>query len=359
LRAASAALIKSVRLACTGAAPHQKDDGHLAAVFFVPPPANTPANQSTNKQRRASMSLSRSTSENPAVDAVQDAADAVQDAVDAVQELRELSLDVIVANPSQPRRHFDDEALQELAGSVSECGVLQPVLVHLRLDGKYELLAGERRWRAAKLAGLQSIPALVSRYDDRASLEVGLIENMAREDLNPVEKARAFSTLMDEFGLIREQIGRRVGCHKSVVSNLTSLLKLSDEILELLECGELSAGHGSALLRAKNLDARLPLARAAIDEEWTVRTLEARACASNVALLESQHRGEQVRDPEQAQDLAALNLARAWGDLLGAEVNVRPIRQQLRMEVVFDLAADGIALAERLATVVSRGSKGR
>jgi ParB family chromosome partitioning protein len=291
---------------------------------------------------------------------VQDAADAVQDAVDAVQELRELSLDVIVANPSQPRRHFEEEALQELAGSVSECGVLQPVLVRPLQGGEYELLAGERRWRAAKLAGLQSIPALVSRYDDRASLEVGLIENMAREDLNPVEKARAFSTLMDEFGLIREQIGRRVGCHKSVVSNLTSLLKLPGEILELLECGELSAGHGSALLRVKDLDACLPLARAAIEQGWTVRTLEAHVCASNVALLESQQdRGEQGRDPEQAQDLAALNLARAWGDLLGAEVYVRPMRRQLRMEVVFDLPADGIALAERLATVVSRGSKGR
>ena len=282
-----------------------------------------------------------------------------QDTQSTAQELRELPLDVIVANPSQPRRHFDEEALQELAGSVSERGVLQPVLVHLRLDGKYELLAGERRWRAAGLAGLQSVPALVSRYDDRAELEVGLIENMAREDLNPVEKARALSTLAQEFGLSQRQIGQRVGCHKSVVSSLASLLKLSDEILELLERGELSAGHGNALLKAKDLDARLPLARRAIEQGWSVRTLEARACASNVALLESRHRGEQVRDPEQAQDLAALNLARAWGDLLGAEVNVRPMRGGLRMEVVFDLAADGIALAERLASVVSRGSKGR
>jgi ParB family chromosome partitioning protein len=296
-----------------------------------------------------------------------------------VQELRELSLDMIVASPSQPRRHFDDEALHELAGSMGERGVLQPVLVRPLRDGKYELVAGERRWRAAKIAGLQSIPALVSRYDDRAALEVGLIENMARQDLSPVEEARACATLSNEFGLMHRQIGQRVGRHETVVSSLISLLRLSAEILDLLERGELSAGHGRALLRVKDLDARLPLARAAIAEEWTVRTLEARARASNVDLLESQQDGSeqaqdpeqaedpeqaqdrsgQAQDPEQAQDLAALNLARAWGDLLGAEVQVRPMRsQQLRMEVVFDLAGDGIALAERLASVVARGSKG-
>ena len=280
----------------------------------------------------------------------------------AVQVLRELSLDMIVANPSQPRRRFDEEALRELAGSMSEHGVLQPVLVRPLQDGKYQLVAGERRWRAAQLAGLQSIPALASRYDDCAALEVGLIENMAREDLNPVEKARTFSTLVHEFGLTREQIGRRVGCHKSVVSNLTSLLKLSGEILELLERGELSTGHGLGLLRVKDLDARLPLARAAIEEGWSVRTLEARVLASNVDVLESQQDREQAQNPEQAQDLAALNLARSWGDLLGAEVQVRPMgatRRQLRMEVTFDFATEGMALAERLASVVARGSKGR
>jgi ParB family chromosome partitioning protein len=312
------------------------------------------------------MSLSRSTSENPAVDAVQDAAN-------AVQVLRELPLDLVLPNPSQPRCRFEAEALKALADSLSERGVLQPVLVRPLNEGMYQLVAGERRWRAAQLAGLQSIPALVSRYDDRASLEVGLIENMARKDLNPVEEARACTTLANEFGLSREQIGRRVGRHETVVSSLISLLRLSDEILELLERGELSAGHGRALLRVKDLDARLPLARAAIKEEWTVRTLEARASARNVDLLESQQDrseqgqdseqaqdlSEQAQDPEQAQDLAALNLARAWGDLLGAEVYVRPMRQQLRMEVVFDFAAEGIALAERLATVIARGSKGK
>ena len=278
----------------------------------------------------------------------------------AGQELRELPVNVVVPNPAQPRRHFDEEALQELAGSIKERGVLQPVLVRPLGEGSYQLLAGERRWRAAKIAGLQSIAALVSGYDDAAALEVGLIENVARQDLNPVEEARACATLSKEFGLTYQQIGDRVGRHLVVVTNLIGLLNLSDEILELLERGELSAGHGIVLRRVKDLDARLPLARSAVEQGWSVRALEGRVCASNVALLESQQdRGEQARDPEQAQDLAALNLARAWGDLLGAEVHVRPMRGQMRMEVVFDLAADGVALAERLAAVIARGSKGR
>jgi ParB family chromosome partitioning protein len=291
-------------------------------------------------------------------------------AAPAVQELRELPLHSILPNPAQPRRRFDEVELRELADSLSECGVLQPVLVRPLGEGMYQLVAGERRWRAAQLAGLASIPALVSSYDDRAALEVGLIENMARQDLNPVEQARACTTLADEFGLSRLQIGRRVGRCESMVSTLIGLLRLSAEILELLERGELSTGHGRALLHVKDLDARLALARAAIEQEWTVRTLEARARASNMDLLESQQeaqdsgqardRGEQAPDPKRAQDLAALNLARVWGDLLGSEVYVRSLRRrQLRMEVAFGSAAEGIALVDRLAAAIARGSKGR
>jgi ParB family transcriptional regulator, chromosome partitioning protein len=287
-----------------------------------------------------------------------------------MQELRELPLDVIVPDPSQPRRHFGEEALMGLAGSMGERGVLQPVLVRPLQDGMYQLVAGERRWRAAKLADLQSIPALVSRYDDAAALEVALIENLARKDLNPVEQARAFATLSNEFGLTHRQIGKRVGRHETVVSSYVRLLRLSEEILELLERGTLSEGHGRALLRAKDPQARSQLARAAVQEGWTVQRIEARASASNVDLLASQQdrseqvqdpndqaqdRSEQAQDPEQAQDLAALSLARSWGDLLGAEVHVRPMsRRQLRMEVEFDFASEGLALADRLVAAISR-----
>lgn len=271
-----------------------------------------------------------------------------------VQELRELPLQAIVPNASQPRRHFDEVALKELAGSLQEKGVLQPVLVRPQRDGMYQLVAGERRWRAAKIAGFPTIPALVFHHDDLAALEIALIENLARKDLNPVEEARAFATLAKEFGLTYQQIGHRVGRHKSVVANLVRLLGLSEEILELLERGELSAGHGVALLRAKDPQARPQLARAAVEEGWSVRTLEARVRASNVGAPSSQ------QDPDQVQDLAVLNVATIWGDLLGVEVHVRPLpRRQLRMEVVFDFPAEGIALADRLAAGIARGSKGR
>ena len=157
-----------------------------------------------------------------------------------IQQLRDVSVDMIEPNLSQPRRRFDEGTLQELAGSIGERGVLQPVLVRPGTDGSYELIAGERRWRAAKLAGLETIPALVSSHDDAAALQIALIENMVRADLNPVEEARAFATLSQEFGLSHRQIAIRVGRNISVVSNTIRLLQLSEEILELVERGQLS-----------------------------------------------------------------------------------------------------------------------
>ena len=248
-----------------------------------------------------------------------------------------------------------------LAGSMGERGVLQPVLVRPLRDGKYELLAGERRWRAARIAGLERIPALVSAYDDAAALQIALIENMAREDLNPVEQARACNTLVKELGLNQGQVGQLVGRHNTVVSNLIGLLNLSEEILGFLERGDLSESHGITLLKAKDPEARQQLARAAVQGGWSLRALQARVRKSNVDLLESlQDRGEQARDPKQARDLEAVNVARAWGDLLGAEVHVRPIRKErMRIEVEFDFASEGIALAERLASMVAGGSTSR
>jgi ParB family chromosome partitioning protein len=277
---------------------------------------------------------------------------------DAVQALRELPVEEIEPNPSQPRRHFDEAALQALAGSIRECGVLQPVLVRPSPDDKYVLVAGERRWRAAKLAGLQSIPALVSRYDDLEALEAALIENMAREDLNPVEEARACVTLTQEFGLTYWQIAELVGRDKTVVANLMRLLKLSEEILELLESGELTASHGIALLMADDLQARGALAGAAVQEGWSVLELERRVRASNMDVLPPGSSQEQRPNRRQERDLAALHLAKAWGDLLGAEVNVRVLpRGQMRLEVVFSSAAEGLALADRLAAALARGTK--
>ncbi|HSD77017.1 MAG TPA: ParB/RepB/Spo0J family partition protein, partial [Solirubrobacteraceae bacterium] len=196
-------------------------------------------------------------------------------------ELRDVAVELVAPNPSQPRRRFDEEALEALAGSLRERGVLQPVLVRPRAGGRYELVAGERRWRAARRAGLETIPALVQERDDADSLEAALVENMAREDLNPVEEARAVDALVEELGLTREEVGRRVGRSRVAVSNLLRLLELPDDVLALLEEGRLSEGHGRALLLAGDHARRRELARAAVREGWSVRVLEDRARRSN------------------------------------------------------------------------------
>ena len=178
-----------------------------------------------------------------------------------VEEFRRVAVELIRANPRQPRRHFDDEALASLAGSLEARGVLQPVLVRPLPDGRFELIAGERRWRAAQLAGLETIPAIVRARDDAESLELALIENMARQDLNPIEEARACAALVEELGLSREDVGLRIGRSRVAVSNLVRLLDLPDEVLELIEAGTLSEGHGRALLVTDDHGERKRLAR--------------------------------------------------------------------------------------------------
>src|SRR4051794_15176758 len=196
-------------------------------------------------------------------------------------ELRDVAVELVRPNPTQPRKRFDEAGLATLAESVAERGVLQPVLVRPRPGGTYELVAGERRWRAAKLAGLETMPALVQHRNDEASLEAALIENMAREDLNPVEAARAVAALVEELGLTREEVGRRVGRSRVAISNLLRLLDLPDEALALVEDGALSEGHGRALLLADDHGERRRLARAAVQGGLSVRVLVQRARESN------------------------------------------------------------------------------
>src|SRR5256885_4415796 len=188
---------------------------------------------------------------------------------DGMEELRHIPVELIAPSPRQPRRTFEEEPLLALAESIKLRGVLQPVLVRPLPGGRYELIAGERRWRAAQIAELDSIPAIVRHRDDAASLEVALIENMAREDLNPVEAARACAALTEELGLSREEVGARVGRSRVAVSNLIRLLDLPDEALNFLEARELTEGHGRALLTAGDHADRRRLARAAVDVRWS------------------------------------------------------------------------------------------
>lgn len=235
---------------------------------------------------------------------------------DATEELRELPVELIVTSPSQPRRAFDEQALLALAESIRSRGLLQPVLVRHLADGRYELIAGERRWRAARLAERETIPAVVRHGDDAASLELALIENMVREDLNPVEQARGCAALIDELGLTREEIGLRVGRSRVAVSNLIRLLELPDDVLELLERGDLSEGHGRALLLADNHDDRRRLAREAATRHWSVRELETRARRSSVRTVVRR------RGLHPDQEAAIEVIADALGAALGRDIEV-------------------------------------
>jgi ParB family transcriptional regulator, chromosome partitioning protein len=265
-------------------------------------------------------------------------------------ELRELPVELISPNPNQPRRHFGDEALNALAGSLQERGVLQPVLVRPKPGGTYELVAGERRWRAAQIAGLEKIPAIVRAREDAVALELALIENMAREDLNPIEEARACAALVEELGLTREEVGRRVGRGRVAVSNLLRLLDLPDEALVMLEQGSLSEGHGRALLLAKDHVARRRLARSAAGEGWSVRTLETRARDSNAVDSETKaSRGTRTTALHPDQQEAAREIAESLGHVLGAEVEVRPTSTGgYRAELSFKSSEEALALARRL-----------
>ena len=189
-------------------------------------------------------------------------------------ELAHLPVETIHPNPRQPRKRFDGEATSALAESISSQGLVQPVVVRPRAVGGYELIAGERRWRAAREAGLATVPALVREADDRETLLLGLVENVAREQLTAVEEARAYALLLDEFELSLGELAERVGKSKPTVSNRLRLLELPDDVLALVERGELSEGHARAVLAVPDHEGRRRLARQIVRRGMSVRAAE-------------------------------------------------------------------------------------
>jgi ParB family chromosome partitioning protein len=268
---------------------------------------------------------------------------------DEPEELRQVPVELIAPNPNQPRNAFEEEPLVALADSIRSRGVLQPVLVRPLVGGRYELIAGERRWRAARLAELEVIPAVVRRDDDATSLELALIENMAREDLNPVEEARACAALVEELGLSREEVGLRVGRSRVAVSNLIRLLELPDEALDLIERGRLTEGHGRALLLAEDHAERRNLARAAAEHKWSVRELEARAREGGAPGEAKPRRIARKRTLHPDQQAAAERIADTLESVLGREVDVVPGRgRRYRIQLEVESVDDALELAQRL-----------
>ncbi|HCD99522.1 MAG TPA: hypothetical protein DER07_00600 [Armatimonadetes bacterium] len=199
----------------------------------------------------------------------------------------ELPIDSIVPNPRQPRQHFDEAALEELAQSIREVGLLQPLVVRPTAEGTYELIAGERRWRACQRAGLKTVPVVVRPSGDQASLEMALVENLQRSDITPVESAKAFRRLIQEFGLTQEQVAERVGKSRTAVANTLRLLKLPPRALEALEKGEITEGHARALL--------------ALDSEPEMLALLERIVRTGLSVREAERAVKQTQSPKREQ----------------------------------------------------------
>lgn len=267
------------------------------------------------------------------------------DAETAGDGLRQLPVDLVRPNPDQPRSRFDQEALDSLAISIGASGIVQPLLVRALGGGSYEIIAGERRWRAAKMAGLERVPVVVRDSNEAERLEAALIENMVREDLNPVEEAKACAALVDDLGLTKEELGRRVGKSRPAVSNLIRLLELPDEALELIKSGQLSEGHGRAILQVNGNDARRRLARDAAAGEWSVRDTEKRARKAG----QPTDRVTRARPMISAEETAALSdAADRLESALGHEVKLQSKGDELSAEIRFDDLSEVLALAKTL-----------
>ena len=238
--------------------------------------------------------------------------------------LQEIAVTAIRPNPHQPRQDFDPAALETLSASIKSTGLMQPIVVRQVGDG-YELVVGERRWRAAQAAGLDAIPAVVRNLDDRDSAQWALVENLQREDLNPIERAEAFQGLQDDFGLTHQEIADQVGLTRSAVTNQIRLNELDEGTRELVRVGELSAGHGRSLLAITNIAQRLKLAREAMRGSWSVRDLEARVQKHTGGRARTQSNGDEKLDASRRQHE---DLARQLGEHLGTRVQIRAGRKK-------------------------------
>jgi ParB family transcriptional regulator, chromosome partitioning protein len=262
-------------------------------------------------------------------------------------ELLEIPVDAIHPNPRQPRRRFEPEAASGLAESVRRQGVIQPLLVRPRGVGGYEIVAGERRWRAAREAGRETVPAVVRTADDRETLLLGLVENVAREQLTPIEEARAYAILIDEFSLSLGEVAERVGRSKPSVSNRIRLLELPDDVLGMVERGQLSEGHARAVLAVPDHEGRRRLAREIVRRGLSVRSAEQRAKWAG-ARQRPRTRSAPV-DPALAERVRT-----AIQQLTGWQARIAPGKVELPFGDEHDLAELAEAFENAAATIVPR-----
>lgn len=204
----------------------------------------------------------------------------------------DVRLSSIIPNPYQPRETFDEEALSELAASIRTLGIIQPLTLRRIADGKYQIISGERRFRAAGMAGLETVPAYIRQADDTAMLEMAIVENIQRENLDAIETALSFQRLMDECNLTQEEMAERVGKKRATVANFLRLLKLPEEIQKELKLGRISVGHAKAILSVEDPEMQIQLCRQVVDAGWSVRQLESKASSGQQKIKSSVPAGD-------------------------------------------------------------------
>ena len=264
------------------------------------------------------------------------------------EEIRSLPLSQVEPRQDQPRDNFDEERLQDLASSISRHGMIQPVIVRRLEDGYYQIIAGERRWRAARMAGLPEIPVRVLEADDRSVSELALVENLQREDLNPMEEARGYQKLIDDYGLTQEEAAAGVGKSRSAVANALRLLNLSTPVAEMVENGELSAGHARALLPLEDPALQEKAAHEVIQKSLSVRKTE--LLAAKWKKLSGASSGASEKPDENAVDYAAV-VSEELSSLYGRRVTLSDRKDRGKIELYYDNAGDREALITLLRSL--------
>ena len=250
-----------------------------------------------------------------------------------------LRISEIEPNRSQPRKEFDESALADLADSIREHGVIQPLLVRPLPTGGYQLVAGERRWRASRMAGLGEVPVVIRELSDHEAMELALIENLQRQDLNPMEEALGYRSLMEEYQMTQEEVAKAIGKSRPAIANSLRLLALPQQVVDLIREGKLSAGHGRALLALEEESAILEAAQTAVKKHWTVREIE--------KMAQSSHKKTKVSTgPDKDQYYTELELA--LSQVLGRQVTITSKGKNRTLSIAFFDKEDLSALASRL-----------
>jgi len=247
-----------------------------------------------------------------------------------LENKKEIEIKKIYPNKNQPRKDFDQEKLKELADSIKQHGILQPVILRKKdNEDTYELVAGERRWRAAKIAGIQTIPAIVKELSDTDVMEIALIENLQREDLNPLEEAEAYKKLLDEFGLTQEELSKRVGKSRSKIANTVRLLNLENEIKLLISKDQITAGHARALLAIEDTEERLKLAKRIVDENLSVRQTE------EAAKTKAERQKRKKKEKEKFINPVFVDITEKLQRKLGTRVKLKGDEKRGKIEIEF------------------------